>query len=391
MTNKTIYLRVYLFLIVIFVGIMACFGVYIYQNTAQTMKKQLGDKCIGIATAVSVLIEEDIEGFIEFSQTLDVESAYYQQIWPKLNRIRYENDSHIAFLYVEVRVSDTDMMYVLDGENADDPLFSPPGYIDALTPSELEAYRLEVPVVPDQFVSNDYGTLLTCYAPLRHPVTGEFLGLVGVDVSIDQYNEVMHNQLVSIVLSIALLIALLCLTLALSSARVERLIARDNLTGVYNKAHFMRILRQQLTYARRKGVPMTVFMADIDHFKKVNDTYGHVFGDVVLSDVAGTIATQLRKMDCLARYGGEEFAAFLPDIGITAAQGVVERIRQGVENLRIPNAEHGVEVQITISIGLAHVAPHHSAQETLALADEALYLAKQTRNATATHAENYPE
>jgi len=390
-TNKTVYLRVYLCLIVIFVGIMVCFGVSIYQNTAQTMKKQLGDKCIGIASVVSVLIEEDIDGFIAFSQTLDVDSAYYQQIWPKLNRIRYENDSHIAFLYVEVRVSDTDMMYILDGEYPDDPLFSPPGYIDALTPSELEAYRTHAPVVPDVFVSNDYGTLLTCYAPLHHPGTGAFLGLVGVDVSIDQYNAVMRNQLISIVLSIALLIVLLGLALLLSSARVEGLIARDNLTGVYNKAHFMHILRQQLAYAKRKGVPTTVFMADLDHFKHVNDTYGHVFGDVVLSAVAGTIGKQLRKMDCLARYGGEEFAAFLPDIGVPAAQGVVERIRQAVENLRIPNAEHGVDVQITISIGLAHVAQHRSAQETLALADQALYVAKRTRNTAATYAEDYPE
>ena len=387
MATKRVFARIYVYLVMIFVGIMICFGFFIYQNTASTMKTQLGNKCIGIATAVSVLIEEDIDGFIEFSRTLDTQGQYYRTIYPKLNRIRYENAGHIAFLYAEIRISDTDMMYILDGEHEDDPLFSPPGYIDSLTSSELEAYGSHAPFIPSEFVTNDYGTLLTCYAPLRNSATGEFIGLVGADVSIDQYNAVMFNQLVTIVLSIALLILLLCLSLILSSGRMEKLVARDALTGLYNKAHFMRSLRRQLKYAKRRHSPVTVFMADLDYFKKVNDTYGHVFGDVVLSAVSMDIGNQLRKLDCLSRYGGEEFAAYLPDTDIRAAEGVAERIRQALENSRVFNGEYNEYVQVTISIGAAQALPHHSAQDVLTLADKALYQAKLTRNSVAVYKE----
>ena len=385
MAIKSMFTKAYLLLLLVFVCIMICFGVFIYQNTAETMRRQLGNKCIGIATAVAVMIEEDIDGFVEFSKNLDVNGDYYQSMYPKLSRIRHENNGSIAFLYVESRVSDTKIRYILDSEYLDDESYSPPGYEDEITASEIEAYRLQAPFIPNDFVTNDYGTLLTCYVPLRVPETGEFLALVGVDVSIDQYNDVMHNQLITIATSILLLILLLILSMTLSSGRMERLVARDNLTGAYNKSHFMRSLRQQLKYSMRRGKPITVFMADLDHFKIVNDTYGHLFGDVVLGAVSNTISQLLRKMDCLARYGGEEFAAYLPDTDIAAAESVVERVRQAVENTKIYNEEVGEYIRITISIGVAQCEPHYSAQELLNFADKALYQAKLTRNATAAY------
>ena len=389
MAVKTMFGKTYLLLLTIFVGVMICFGLLIYQNTAKTMKKQLGNQCIGIASAVSVLIETDIEGFKEFSKSLDMESDYYKTIQPKLNRIRYDNAGNIAYLYVEARVSDSIIMYLLDGQNESDPFFSPPGYTDRITASEMEAYRTEKPSIPDEFVTNDYGTLLTCYVPIHDPSTGEFLALAGVDVSIDQYHAVMQNQLLTIVLSIAMLILLLFLALVLSSGRMEKLIVRDNLTGVYNKSHFMRRLRQQMKQSKRSGKPVAVFMADLDHFKKVNDKYGHIFGDLVLKAVSSSILGVLRKTDCFARYGGEEFSAFLPGTEIEAAKEVVERARLAVENTKIYNEEHQKHVEITVSIGIAQLEPYHSAQDILTLADKALYKAKITRNATALYSEEF--
>ena len=391
MVMKTVFTRAYLFLLIMFVCVMICFGVFIYHNTAQTVKLQLGNKCIGIASAIAVLVEDDIDDFIAFSKNPDSQSDYHQMIYSKLNRIRYENKGNIAFLYVETRISDTEIMYLLDAENVEDPFYSPPGHIDEITASEIEAYRLQQPYIPDKFVTNDYGTLLTCYVPLRNPANGEFLGLVGTDVSIDQYHAVLRNQLITIVLSSALLILLLFLSLLLSSSRVEKLIARDPLTGAYNKSYFMRTLRQQLRHSKHKSKSLVVFMADLDHFKEVNDTYGHVFGDSVLSAVAGAISKTMRKIDCFARYGGEEFIAFLPDTDITVAETVVERVRQAVENTSTFNEEYAEHVRVTVSIGVALFEPHHSVQDILMLADKALYQAKRTRNSISIYHRGTPQ
>ena len=360
---------------------MVCFGAFIYQNTAQTMKKQLGNKCLGIASVVAVLLEDDIEGYINFCKHLNMQSDYYKKIYTKLRRIRQENDDNIAYLYVEKRVSETEIMYILDSESMDDEFFSPAGYVDEITDSEREAYRLQAPYIDDEFVTNQYGSLLTCYVPLRNPSTGEFLGLVGVDVSINQYNDVMSNQFLIIVISIALLIILLALSLLLSSSRVEKLLSRDNLTGAYNKTYFLRSLRQLLKYSKQRGGKFSVFMADLDHFKQINDTYGHIFGDIVLKTVSDTISKQLRKMDCLARFGGEEFAAYLPDADIVIAERVAERIRQAVESTTIYNKELDIDIKITISLGVTQFEPHLTVQEILIIADKELYNAKRTRNA----------
>ena len=377
--------KFYLILVVVFVFIMVCFGILTYQSTAVTLRTQLGNKCLGIASAVAVIIDDDIEEFIEFSKTLDMESDYYKAIRAKLTRIRDENDGSIAFLYVETRISDNEIMYVLDSEHEDTEFFTPPGYSDDITQPERDAYASGMPFIPHHFASNQYGTLLTCYMPLHNPSDGSVIGLVGVDVSIDQYNAVMRSQLLTVIVSIGLLILLLLLTLALSSSQIERLVARDNLTGIFNKSHYMSSLREQLQYAKRKNKPVAVFMADLDHFKRVNDEYGHVFGDVVLSTVADTISKQLRKADCLGRYGGEEFSAYLPDIGIESATNVVERIRQAVETTKVFNHELNEYIPITISIGVAAFEPHHSVQKILSLADKALYQAKKTRNAIAVY------
>ena len=385
MAIKLMFTKAYLYILIAFVAVMVCFGIFIYHSTAQTMKTQLGNKCIGIATSVAVLLEDNIDDFIAFSENLNTESDYYKMIYPKLRRIRKENTNHIAFLYVERRLSDTEMIYILDSEHQDDPLFSKPGDTDILSITESEAYRLQSPFIADKFITNDYGTLLTCYAPLKNPSTGELIGLVGVDVSIDQYNKVMHNQFLTITLSIGLLILLLSLSLIFSSTRMESLASRDNLTGAYNKTYFMSALRHQLKYSKRTKNPITVLMADLDYFKNINDRYGHVFGDTVLKTVSEGIKNQLRKKDCLSRYGGEEFVAYLPDTNMEAGTIVAERIRLAMENMRIYNEENKKEIQITISIGLAQLKENYTAQDIITYADKALYKAKHTRNAVSVY------
>ncbi len=167
---------------------------------------------------------------------------------------------------------------------------------------------------------------------------------------------------------------------ALEAAVTERLyesIVTDPLTGAHNRLAFDERLAAELAYAVRHQTAVSVIMVDIDHFKKVNDTYGHQAGDAVLRQVVNTLRQAIRTEDLLARYGGEEFAVIAR--GITPEQAVMfaERLRQLVEYTRVP---HGLEMlQVTASFGTATSAamtPLYDRGELVAAADEALYRAK---------------
>lgn len=158
---------------------------------------------------------------------------------------------------------------------------------------------------------------------------------------------------------------------------LSELSLKDPLTGLANRRHFRTVMDRTIDMVARSGDPALLLMLDIDHFKKVNDTYGHPAGDKVLQAVARTLAKCVRPMDTLARYGGEEFAAVLPNCHVHYGETVAERIRQTIEKLSIPIAP-GLEIKVTISIGGAY-APEW-VRSTAALwterADTQLYNAK---------------
>jgi len=204
----------------IFIVLMVMSGVFIYRVTANSMKDQLGDQCMGIATAISALIEQDIDGYLDFIENQDTESEYYRDIKPRLEKVRYTNDSNIRFLYTEIRISDDQIMYVLDGEYADEELFSPPGAIDQMTENERQAYESQTAYVGRTFSENTYGKLLNAYAPI-HDRDGNFVGFVGVDVSAEQYDALMRYQLITIGTNI-IFMTILMLVLSYALARVYK-------------------------------------------------------------------------------------------------------------------------------------------------------------------------
>jgi len=153
--------------------------------------------------------------------------------------------------------------------------------------------------------------------------------------------------------------------------------SRDALTGLANRRQFELTLAREIDRVARAGEPALVLMADVDHFKKVNDTYGHLAGDQVLQAVAHTLLECVRPMDTVARFGGEEFAVILPNCPPAFGQTVAERIRRQVERKPV-NVALGVDVSVTISLGGAF-APQwvrSSAALWVERADRQLYLAK---------------
>ncbi len=152
---------------------------------------------------------------------------------------------------------------------------------------------------------------------------------------------------------------------------------KDPLTGLANRRHFRSVLEREIDGVARSGEPALLLMLDIDHFKSINDTHGHIAGDQVLQAVARCLAGCIRPMDTVARYGGEEFAVVLPNCLVSVGQAVAQRIRQTVESLTIKIGPV-TNVHATISIGGAY-APEW-VRSTAALwierADSLLYRAK---------------
>lgn len=152
---------------------------------------------------------------------------------------------------------------------------------------------------------------------------------------------------------------------------------KDPLTGLANRRHFRTVLDRAIDVVARSGEPALLLMLDLDHFKKVNDTYGHPAGDHVLQTVAAALLKCVRPMDTVARYGGEEFAVILPNCHTSFGATVAERIRQTMEDMSI-QVSPGVSLRVTVSVGGAY-APEW-VRSTAALwterADIQLYRAK---------------
>jgi diguanylate cyclase (GGDEF)-like protein len=158
----------------------------------------------------------------------------------------------------------------------------------------------------------------------------------------------------------------------------------DSLTGAYNRKHFEERLAAEVAYSKRHATPLSLLMFDLDHFKRVNDTFGHLGGDHVLRTVGGLVKRTLRVEDVFARYGGEEFAVIARGIDVDKAYLFAERVRITVETAKIEF--NGLLVPVSVSLGVASLAccgEGATSEMLVGKADERLYVAKGTgRNRT---------
>ncbi len=157
---------------------------------------------------------------------------------------------------------------------------------------------------------------------------------------------------------------------------IYRLMMTDALTSALNKRAFSEALPREVARAQRYKRPLSIVLFDIDHFKKINDTYGHVAGDSVLRQLAGLVRPRIREHDLFGRVGGEEFALLLPEVDIHGARVVAEKIRQAIESARFIIKEESFSA--TVSLGCATLPETGGVGDKLyEKADQALYAAKQ--------------
>ena len=177
-------------------------------------------------------------------------------------------------------------------------------------------------------------------------------------------------------------IVAVCVENLYTQALIRQVSLRDPLTGLYNRRYFEEYLGQSLALSRRSGKPLCCLLLDIDHFKQVNDRYGHAFGDAVLLSLAETLQAHLRSGEVVSRIGGEEFCVVVADAGLDIGEMVAERIRGAAAALELA-VPGGEIIAITVSCGVASTAqldpldPAKAPTALQELADAALYSAKQ--------------
>jgi len=214
---------------------------------------------------------------------------------------------------------------------------------------------------------------------LSGPEPGELIGLLSV-VRTGAPFEDRDRELFSYLAGTA---SVSIQNVALHEA-VQRQAVTDELTGLFNHRRFQEAIVAEVERARRFNQPVSLVMLDIDHFKRVNDTYGHQQGDRVLAEVARVLRESSREIDAPARYGGEELALVVPQTDLDGAYLLAERVRQEVEALDIPLLDGSGSIRVTASLGVASLpANADDGGSLIAAADAALYAAKRAgRNKT---------
>lgn len=164
--------------------------------------------------------------------------------------------------------------------------------------------------------------------------------------------------------------------------KMHELAMHDELTGLSNRRAFYEYAQSMLDHAVREATPLSMLMIDVDHFKSVNDQYGHLIGDQVLKAVAHTIESQLRSYDCAGRWGGEEFIVALPTTGVSDAAKIAERLRRAVASMKFSHLQNQINtdsLRVEISVGVAGIinCERISLDSLVKLADKMLYQSKR--------------
>lgn len=199
-------------------------------------------------------------------------------------------------------------------------------------------------------------------------------------IIIDGKNKKISQEDIDLFMQLSIQIAT-TLNKAGTYAETEKFATKDTLTNLNNRRSLDLKINQEIAVAKRKNLPLCVMMLDIDHFKKINDTYGHYVGDIILKDFAKIINDEIREYDFPARYGGEEFFIILPSTTIKEAQLVANRLRLRIEKEFFDISKADIEqksLKITISIGLSQFTKTEDSKSLYLKVDKALYTAKET-------------
>src|SRR5579871_3396223 len=230
-----------------------------------------------------------------------------------------------------------------------------------------ECFMLPLAFIAVYALQRDWATYLVAGSAIAVTILGALLEDEGESTA-----ATLVNRGMTIIVIIG--IAFLLVRVTRSAQQLFRIATTDVLTGIFNRRHFTSLLTREQQRAARYGTTFSILMLDIDHFKRINDTYGHPVGDEAIKAMAGAAGKCLRPTDMIGRFGGEEFVVMLPHTDEPGAVLAAERIREAVAKVVVLAGKE--EVRFTVSIGAACYAPRASVDQLLECSDKALYAAK---------------
>jgi len=411
--HQSLKFRLYGFVLLVLLGIIAVIHSVVYVASRNFFDNEITLTAQAVATAVALHImgDENIEAYTAFLAFVDeykesqgagpgepaeepmpqefLEQGgehflFYQRMARHFEGVMERN--RIVYIYTIRRLCDEYVEYILDGaEIGDEDHWSAPADIEYNEPVVRRVYTTGE---PDRFGLNHYTNwshLLGAYVPIFDK-NGEIVGLLGVNIcGTHLHNFLNRKQLILLAIYVCIICLALLVLSQYSNAILEPLV-KDKLTGAFTKRYADKLIQDEMVFAAKSHKGLTLMVIDLDHFKKINDTFGHHFGDTVLTAVSEVIQNVLRQKDYFIRYGGEEFIALVPETDEKRAMMIAERIRANVEQTDIVNTERNVVVNMTISIGVSTLGLSPAdASEFIDQADKALYVAKKTRNSVSLY------
>jgi diguanylate cyclase (GGDEF)-like protein len=239
--------------------------------------------------------------------------------------------------------------------------------LDMSTSSDIiEAFLLPLAYIAIYPIKRDWAVVLVAVVA----IACVFIGLTDDDGESLAAVVVNRSMTIAVIIGVGFLLN----RVSASERQLFRIATTDALTGIYNRRHFMTLLGREQERALRYGNTFSLLLLDIDHFKRINDTYGHPVGDEAIKAMAGAASAHLRPTDIIGRFGGEEFVVLLPQTDDAGALIAAERIREAVGRVSLLAGEQAV--RFTVSIGAASFARRAGLDQLVECADQALYAAK---------------
>jgi diguanylate cyclase (GGDEF)-like protein len=347
------------------------FGRFAFSGIESLVVRGTG---MGAETAAEVLAE-DIDP--DWIKSVDVPAALDTKVYKELQeRIGAPLRRGLVSVIHVVRLDRThgQVMYLMSLPNN-------PNFQDYVAPGTVESL-IELPMPLEQEYGHQSvlldtpGYYMAGWAPVKEH--GEVVGLV--ILATDITDMIAQLQTLSWLITVALVVLVLLSGLLAFrfGTTFEKVAVTDGLMGIYNHKFFKQRLEQEVAKSARYAQQTSLVLLDIDFFKRVNDTYGHATGDIVLKTLAKIVSETCRNTDVVARYGGEEIAVILTHTGVAGAQEFAERLRLKISHHVIRDPEEHAEFRVTVSIGVAQWEKGVHMLDMIKRADAALYHSKHT-------------
>ena len=339
---------------------------FIFQKIENIEKDNLLTQAKLVANSVDVNLLKQLTGTKN-----DIETDSYLKINKQLRKIRLSNKA-CKFLYILAKRDNGEYFFYTDSQIINTEDYAEPGLIyEDISQEYKDAITSDTSAIVGPII-DQWGRVITALTPIKDESNGMTIATLGMDTTVNDWNDkIIINSMLMLSLVIFSTVLIFALVLISQQNKILKTISNiDELTSLYNRRKLNEVLDREIVINKRSQIPIGIIIIDIDHFKSVNDNYGHTIGDQVLIKLANLLKTHIRESDFVARWGGEEFMVVCANININGLKTLAQKICDTV-------AEYDFSFcNLTVSCGVALLSDNDTADNLFKKADDALYKAK---------------